>query len=585
MLRNYAKLMRYVRPYWLTALLMVMSVVALTALRVYVPILLGRAVGDIVAGEQIPTIVSISILIILVNAIAALFQFALGYGGQSLGQKIIYDMRNQIFTKIQSQSFSFHDKNETGELMARATGDVEALRRFLAFGSAQILGNVFLIVGAVASLLFINIGLAIIVAAPLPLLAYVSWRFSQTQAPHWKRAREHYGAINSVLQQNITGLKVVRAFSAEKEESRKFDVANGAYRDDIVNAAVIRAFFSPLLILILNLSLAGIYLYGGFQVVNFGMKIDSVVAAANLVTMLIGPVRFLGMLILLVQNGMAGFERVLEITESNVELKDAVDASELEYVEGKIAFENVSFGYGKQKMILNNIDLAIQPGESVAFVGATGSGKTTAANMIPRFYDPSNGRIRIDGADVRSLKLKYLRSIVGIVSQDVFLFSASLRDNIAYGAPETKIETIVEASRLAHADEFIDRLPQGYETLVGERGITLSGGQKQRVAVARTLVTNPKILIFDDSLSSVDVETERMIQESLQTVLKGRTTIIITQRLSTLRLATRIVVFNNGNIVEQGSHQELIARGGLYSDLYSSQLAPEAIATTSGRQM
>lgn len=562
-----------------------MSVVTLTLLRVYVPILLGQAVGDIVAGEQISTILFISILIILVNAIASVFQFALGYGGQSLGQKIIYDMRNEIFTKIQSQSFSFHDKNETGELMARATGDVEALRRFLAFGSAQILGNVFLIVGAVASLLFINTGLAIIVAAPLPLLAYVSWRYSQTQAPHWKRAREHYGAINSVLQQNITGLKVVRAFSAENEESQKFDMANRAYRDDIVNAAVIRAFFSPLLILILNLSLAGIYFYGGFQVVNFGMKIDSVVAAANLVTMLIGPVRFLGMLILLVQNGMAGFERVLEITESNVELKDAVDASELEYVEGKIAFENVSFGYGKDRIILNNIDLVIQPGESVAFVGATGSGKTTAANMIPRFYDPSSGRITIDDVDIRSLKLKYLRSIVGIVSQDVFLFSASLKDNIAYGAPETKIEKIVVASRLAHADEFIDRLPQRYETLVGERGITLSGGQKQRVAIARTLITNPKILIFDDSLSSVDVETERMIQESLQTVLKGRTTIIITQRLSTLRLATRIVVFNNGKIVEQGSHQELIARGGLYSDLYSSQLAPEAVAATFGRQM
>ena len=577
-LSNYRKLARYALPYWRTGVFMVVSVIALTVLRVFIPVLLGQAVGDIVASKQITSVLIISLEIVAISSVSAVFQFALGYGGQALGQKIIYDMRNEIFSKIQSQSFSFHDRNETGELMARATGDVEAIRRFLAFGSAQILGNVFLLVGVVVSLFVINLELAIIVAATLPLIAYISWRYSQTQAPHWKKAREHYGAMNSSLQQNITGMKIVRAFSAEREETRKFELTNKAYRDDIVNAAAIRAFYSPLLILILNISLAGIYVYGGFAVINFGMGIASVVAAANLITLLIGPVRFLGMLILLVQNGMAGFERVLEITDSQVELKDKPEAFELPHVEGNITLENVSFRYAGGRYILNGVNLEIRAGESVAFVGATGSGKTTAANLIPRFYDPSGGRVLIDGVDVKDLKLKFLRSIVGIVSQDIFLFSATIRDNIAYGAPDTPEERVVEAARVAHADEFIERFPEKYDTLVGERGVTLSGGQKQRVAIARTLITNPRIMIFDDSLSSVDVETEQMIQDSLQEVLKGRTTIIITQRLSTLRLASRIVVFNDGVIAEQGTHSELLSRGGLYADLYSSQLAPEALS-------
>ncbi len=577
-LSNYRKLARYAQPYWRTGVFMVVSVIALTVLRVFIPVLLGQAVGDIVASKQITSVLIISLEIVAISSVSAVFQFALGYGGQALGQKIIYDMRNEIFSKIQSQSFSFHDRNETGELMARATGDVEAIRRFLAFGSAQILGNVFLLVGVIVSLFVINLELAIIVAATLPLIAYISWRYSQTQAPHWKKAREHYGAMNSSLQQNITGMKIVRAFSAEREETRKFELTNKAYRDDIVNAAAIRAFYSPLLILILNISLAGIYVYGGFAVINLGMGIASVVAAANLITLLIGPVRFLGMLILLVQNGMAGFERVLEITDSQVELKDKPEAFELPHVEGNITLENVSFRYAGGRYILNGVNLEIKAGESVAFVGATGSGKTTAANLIPRFYDPSGGRVLIDGVDVKDLKLKFLRSIVGIVSQDIFLFSATIRDNIAYGAPDTPKERVVEAARVAHADEFIERFPEKYDTLVGERGVTLSGGQKQRVAIARTLITNPRIMIFDDSLSSVDVETEQMIQDSLQEVLKGRTTIIITQRLSTLRLASRIVVFNDGVIAEQGTHSELLSRGGLYADLYSSQLAPEALS-------
>ncbi len=574
---KYRKLASYARPYWITFGLMLVSVILLTALRVYVPLLLGEAVQDIVDLRQVGAILPISLEIIGISAVSAVFQYGLGYGGQSLGQKIIYDMRNKIFSSIQNQSFSFHDRKETGQLMSRATGDVEAVRRLLAFGSAQILGNLVLLAGVVVEIFYLNLQLALIVVLPLPIIVYISWRYSQSQAPHWKRARDHYGAMNSILQQNILGMRVVRSFSAEEQEIKKFHVGNAAYRDDIIGAAAVRSFFSPMLVLILNIAGALVYLVGGFQVIPGSMGIGTVIAAANLVALLVGPVRFLGQLILIAQNGMAGFDRVLEITDADIEVSERQDAIELERgsLRGNIEFRGVTFEYAKNGApSLRDVNLEIHAGEAVAFVGATGSGKTTAANLIPRFYDPTSGSVQIDGIDVRDFKLKSLRTGVGIVSQDIFLFSATVRENIAYGMPEVPLDRVIEAARIAHADEFVERFPEKYDTLVGERGVTLSGGQKQRIAIARTLVTDPKILILDDSLSSVDVETERAIQESLKAVIRGRTSIIITQRMSSLRLVDRIVVFADGRVVELGTHAELLKLGGAYAELYNSQLAP-----------
>jgi ATP-binding cassette subfamily B protein len=576
-LERYVKLGSYVKKYWVVALLMVVSVTMLTVLRVVVPVLLGDAVTDIVSKKPLTNVLLISVEIIIVSGISSLFQFGLGYGGQALGQKIIYDMRNKIFTAIQNQSFSFHDRNETGQLMARATGDVEAVRRLLAFGSAQLLGNIFLMGGVILSLFFLNFELALVVVLVFPLLLYSSWRFSQTQAPHWRYSREHYGALNSVLQQNITGMRIVRAFSAEKREIDKFEEKNEAYRDDIVKAAAIRSFYTPLLTLIVSLDTGLLYLFGGGQVLAGSMQIGALIAAANLLGLLLGPVRFLGQLILLWQNGMAGFDRILEVTEASVEVKDRPNAVDLdsEDLRGSIKFANVKFGYTKDRPILKGVSLEINPGEVVAFLGSTGSGKTTVANLIPRFYDVTSGSVLIDGVDVQDVKLKSLRSNIGIVSPDIFLFSATIRENISFGKPDASLEEVVAAAKVARADEFIERFLEKYDTLVGERGITLSGGQKQRVAIARTLITDPKILILDDSLSSVDVETEYAIQDALKAVVGGRTTIIITQRLSTLRLADRIVVFDEGRIVEDGKHETLLQANGAYARLYRAQLAPQ----------
>ncbi len=579
---RYLKLAAYGKRYWPTVTLMLTSVVFLTLFRVLVPVLTGNAVTDILASNSLQLVLMISVEIVGLSALAAVCQFVLGYGGQYLGQKIIYDMRNKIFAAIQAQSFSFHDRNQTGQLMARATGDVEAVRRFLSFGSAQLLGNVFLMGGVLVTLFFLSAELTLVVAIILPILIYISWRFSQTQAPFWKKSREDYGEINSVLQENISGMKIVRSFSTEKREIERFEEKNQAYRDDLVGAAVIRSFYTPLLTLVVSLAIGAIYLLGGFEssaasTASLEVVVGNVVAAGLLVGQLSGPVRFLGQLILLFQNGMAGFERVVEITDAAVEITDRPNSAELDHesVKGDIVFENVEFGYGKDGLIIRGVNLEIKPGEIVAFLGTSGSGKTTLANLVPRFYDVTSGRVMIDGVDIRDLKLRSLRSNVGIVSQDIFLFSATIRDNIKYGKPDASEELVIAAARIAKVHEFVDRFPDRYDTLVGERGVTLSGGQKQRIAIARTLITDPKILILDDSLSSVDVETEFAIQDALKAVVVGRTTVIITQRLSTLRLAKRILVFQNGMIAEDGTHETLIAKNGAYARLYHSQLAPQ----------
>ncbi len=579
-MEKFRKLARYSRKYWLTLTLMVASAIALSTLNVLVPFLAGSAVEIILTSRSIVGIQTIAVEIVAISAVSAVFQFGLGYGGQYLGQKMIYDMRNDLFVAMQGQSFSFHDRNQTGQLMARATGDVEAVRRLLAFGSSQLIGNILLIIFVAISSFINDYIFGVAIASVLPVLIYISWRFSQTQAPFWKRAREDYGAINSVLQENITGMKVVRSFSAESREISKFDSKNRGYRDDIMAASTIRAFYTPLLTLVVSLLLGLIYLLGGFQVSFLGISASSVAGKAvtegALVVILIGPIRFLGQLILIFQNGMAGFTRVLEITDASVEIKDRPDAVELkEPVHGEIVFRSVNFGYGADRPVLSDINLRLKPGEVIALLGTSGSGKTTFANLVPRFYDVTQGAVLIDGFDVRDVRLKSLRKNIGIVSQDIFLFSATIRENICYGRPDAPFELVVRASKVARVDEFVERFPEKYDTLVGERGVTLSGGQKQRLAIARALITDPKILIMDDSLSSVDVETEYAIQNSLSAVVSGRTALIITQRLSTLRLTRRIIVFAHGRIVEDGTHADLLALNGAYARLYYSQLAPQ----------
>ena len=582
MFERYLRLFAMVKRHWPIAALMVVCVTALTGLRVLVPFLTGQAINDIVAKSSVALVLYLAADIVLVSSVAAAFSFGLSYGGQALGQKLVYDMRNTIFTSIQSQSFSFHDRNETGQLMSRATGDVEAVRRFVAFGWGQLLSNVFLVGGVIVSLFFLNLYLSVIVSVVFPAVLYLSWRFSQSQGTFWRQTRMNYGAMNAVLQQNVAGARIVRSFTAEGAERERFAATNQAYRDGIVSSSAVRAIYTPLLSLVISLDLAGLYFFGGGPVIAGTISLGELVAAANLLALLAGPSRFLGQLILIAQNGMAGFDRILEVVDAEAEVKDRPGAVPISDVRGHISVEGVTFDYGRGRAALRGVDLDIPAGQTVAFVGLSGSGKTTMANLIPRFYDVKGGSVKIDGKDVRDVTLRSLRRSVGLVSQDIFLFSATIRENVAYGRTDAPQQEIERACLLAHADEFIERFPEKYETRVGERGVTLSGGQKQRIAIARTLLTDPSILILDDSLSSVDAGTEFAIADALKEVVKGRTTIIITQRLSTLRLAQRIIVFDGGRVAEQGTHAELLAMNGDYAKLYRSQYAPQDVPGAEG---
>ncbi len=580
MLEKYLRLLVYVKRHWQIATVMGVCVTALTGFRVLVPFLTGAAVNDIVAKSPVSSVAYLAVEIVAVSAASAAFSFGLSYGGQALGQKLIYDIRNTIFTSIQSQSFSFYDRNETGQLMSRATGDVEAVRRFVAFGLGQLLSNTFLVGGVILSLFYLNLYLAAIVTVVFPVILFLSWKFSQTQGPFWRLTRRNYGAMNSVLQQNVTGARIVRSFTAEEGEVSRFAATNQAYRDGIVGSSAIRAVYVPLLSLVISLDLAALYYLGGGRVIAGTITLGELVAAANLLALLSGPSRFLGQLILIGQNGMAGFDRILEVIDAKADVKDKPGAAQLGEVKGEIRFENVRFGYRAGRDVLKGVDLEIPPGQVVAFVGLSGSGKTTMANLIPRFYDVTGGAVKLDGMDVRDVTLKSLRGSVGLVSQDIFLFSATIRENVCYGRTDASQDDVERVCRLARADEFVERFPDRYETRVGERGVTLSGGQKQRIAIARTLLTDPRILILDDSLSSVDAGTEYAIADALKEVVSQRTTIIITQRLSTLRLAQRIVVFDGGRVVEDGVHEELLAHNGTYAKLYQSQYAPQDVPST-----
>jgi len=512
----------------------------------------------------------LSVEIVGLTIIVGILFFVRRYVNTYFSQKVVYDIRNDIFAALQNQSFAFYDKIHTGQLLAKVTTDIDRIRGFLGWQLTFLINSTFLLVAALYSMSAMDLRLTTLLLLLMPPLFLAFYYFGKKIRPLFQQMREQYGNLTSVLHENITGIRVVRAFAREDFERRRFKSENDKYFKTTLASVRVRAFFIPLIAFLIGLGTVLIFWYGGTEAINGTLTIGALVAFNAYLAMLVMPMRFLGFFVSGYQLSMAAGDRVFGVMDAEPEIKEKPNAIPLPKLQGHVRFEKVSFSYEKGKQILRNINLEAKLGETVALLGATGSGKSTIIRLIPRFYDVTSGKITVDSYDVRDVKLRSLREQIGIVSQETFLFTLSIKENIAYGKPEATMEEIIEATKTARAHEFISALPDGYDTRVGERGVTLSGGQQQRIAIARALLSDPKILILDDSTSSVDVETEYEIQRALQALLKNRTTFVITQRVSTIRNANIIVVLEDGEVAEEGTHETLMAKKGAYYRIYQT---------------
>jgi len=569
------RVLSYLRKYWLLELLVIFCLLGVTGLNIVVPLLIRIVVDDVIVQKEYGLLLVMAIAIMGMAALRGVLAFAQRYTTEYVAQKVVYDVRNQIYEALQRQSFTFYDKMPTGQLMSRVTADVDLMRGFLAWSFPQFISIIAMFTGVFIITFSMSWRLTLLSLSTAPIIFVITYRFASKIRPIFTEAQNRLGIMNAVLQENITGVKVVRAFAREDLEERKFMEKSKDYFNCNVGAAKLRAKYIPLIEFMAGLGSVSILLYGGLQVVSGEITLGTLVAFNSYLLLLLMPMRFLGFITSFIQRAIVGAKRIFEIMDTVPEVKDKPDAVELPSIKGHVRFENVSFSYG-QEPVLKDVTFEAKPGETIALLGTTGSGKSSVISLIPRFYDITGGELTIDGFDVRDVKIESLRKHLGIVHQETFLFSTTIKENIAYGSPNATMEEIINASKTAEAHDFIVSFPDGYNTVIGERGSTLSGGQRQRVAIARALLKDPKILILDDSTSSVDIETEYQIQKALQALLRNRTTFVITQRLSTIKNASKIVVLDAGQIIEIGTHDELINKNGLYRRIYETQRVTQA---------
>ena len=530
-------------------------------------------------GEQ--ALLYAGLLIVVFSAARALFSYAQNYNGERVSQSIAFDLRNDLYTKIQRLSFSYHDQNQTGQLMIRATDDVEKLRTFIGQGLLMTVQAVILLTGALTLLVITNIQLVVIILPVLPVAFVMFLVFGRVTQPLFMLAQQKLARLNTVLQENLAGIKVVKAFAREPEQQKRFDVAAVDQMQQQIQIARVFSFLFPVVFLIANLGQSAILYFGGQQIVNGTLTFGEWQKFSLYLMYVFFPLGQLGFIISQMSQAAASAQRIYEILDTENEVANKPGAQALPAIQGKVDFSNVTFRYfGGGDPALKNVSFTALPGQTIALLGATGSGKSTIINLIPRFYDASEGTVKIDGLDVRDVTIESLRTQIGIVLQDTNLFSGTIRDNVAFGRPEASMEEIMAAAQAASAHDFIMSFPDGYETKVGERGTTLSGGQKQRLAIARALLLDPRILILDNSTSSVDTVTEYQIQQALSQLMTGRTSFVIAQRISTVRNADQILVLEKGQLVAHGKHAELMENSPIYAEIYSSQLVEDTPAET-----
>jgi len=570
--QTFGRLLRFLGPYRWSLVVSIVLAVLSQAAAIGIVVLTSVAIDGIEAQRGTRFLAWIVVAILAVGVAKAVLMYGRRIISGSQALAIERDMREDLYGHLLGLSFGFYDRYQTGQLMSRATVDLQAVRFFLGFGLIFFFQHVITVVSVTVVLLFVDWRLALIVLAITPILVLVAYRYSHVSHPILRDVQQQLGEVATVAEESIVGVHVVKAFAQEERRQAQFEDASGSVFDATVRAFRQRALYVPLLSFLPMLAQAAVLLAAGRLVVSGSLSLGQFFLFNLLLAMLIVPLRSLGMWIGQAQRATASGERIFDVLDEPEGVDDRPGAAPMPPGPGEIRFEDVSFGYDPERLVLEDVDLTVASGRTVALIGHTGSGKTTLAALVPRFYDATAGRVLVDGLDVREVTRRSLRREVGVISQDPFLFSATVRENIAFGAPDATDEQIVEAARAAQAHEFVEALPDGYETVIGERGITLSGGQRQRLAIARAILIDPRILVLDDATASVDATTEARIREGLAQVMKGRTTIIIAHRLSTIQLADEVVVLEHGRVAARGTQAELLEANEVYRELHEHGL-------------
>jgi len=579
-MRVFIKLKRFWMPYiwWIAGGVASMGI--LTVIGLIRPWLLQQLIDRVIRGGMYDELPYWALAVIAVALVRSVFNFLRQYLGQIGGQNATFDLRNAMYDKLQYLHFKFYDNAKTGDLMSRVTSDVEAFRQFLSFGFTHLMDIVYMTIFSLIVMLAMSVKLTLVTLLTMPFILIVVLRFERVVHPAFTKIRESLANLTTATQENLNGMRTVKSFAREGFEVDKFSTRNQEYVQTNLNASKLWASFFPLIELLSNLAVTLLLWYGGAMVLRNELTLGELVAFFSLIWYWIWPMREVGYQINNMVQAIASGERLDELLETTREIADGPNARRLTDIQGYVCFENVSFRYESPKpgtgewndaYALDSINIDAPAGKVVALLGTTGSGKSSLVGLIPRFYDVTAGSVTLDRVDGRNIDLKDLRSAGGIVLQETFLWSASIRENIAYGRRDATMAEIEAAARLAQAHDFIMETPKGYETVVGERGLGLSGGQRQRIAIARAILNNPRILILDDATASVDMETEHEIQLGLKELMKGRTTFIIAHRLSSLKHADEILVMEAGRIVERGTHEELLRQGGVYRSVYEIQ--------------
>jgi ABC-type multidrug transport system fused ATPase/permease subunit len=574
----FKRLLRYHKPY----IYFLSAIVALSVLRAYLfilePLYTAQIIDNVIVDGKYELLSGLILNIVLAVVGFGVVSFVITYVHGYAAQLMIRDIRSNYYASLQGKSFKFYDSTAVGDLVSRATMDLQVVEMFLRTWVGVVANAVFTVILVFAVMYSVSPMMSLIAIIPMPFIVYFTAQLWIKTMPLFRKMMLILGRLGAYVQQNILGMKVVRIFQKEDELQNGFEQVEGIFVDTAVTAGKIQSIYMPSAPTILTLGITLVYVYGGNLIASPAsmLTIGGLTLFTRYMMRLSFPLRDLSMLSGIWINASAGLERVYEMMDKPVDVEDTSNAREITIEKGKVEFRNVTFGYVKDRPVLKNVSFTVHPGEKIAILGATGSGKTSIIYLIPRFYDVDSESILIDGNDIRDFKLSSLRRQIGLVLQDVFIFTGTIKDNIAFGKPDASMDEIVQVAKHARIHDFVETLPEGYNTIIGERGVTLSGGQRQRLTIARTLLTNPKILILDDSLSFVDAKTEQEIQEAIEEAMKGRACFIIAQRLSTIKNADKIMVLDDGKVVEFGTHSELMAKDSVYKRIYETQFYEKA---------